>query len=258
MTARVVRRWGQALAAVIVTVAAGLGGASAAAADDGSFGGTFYLADADTMADIPVGQSLHWDQAVTALPAPGDQTNKLLAPKGTQSVVTFVGPVGHESDPTSWNATAPWEYSAPGQWLTDVTPYHLIVPGSGNPSGTNAMAAASGDYSLGLAYLADGGKRVVPGGLYYVHIHLTGNADPSQASYTWQPVKRVAGASGSAGSGSGKGVARAAAGGVVVVAVLAGWMFVRRRRRGDVDGPASEPDADTGVAKTPAVSDGRR
>ena len=180
-----------AAAAVMLAVVGltGAGAASAADVADPSFGGTLYLTNGNDGTDYPAGATIGWNDPVIALPAPGDLENRLVAPPGTESVVTFVGPQGRESDPTSWNATAPWELTSPGQWMADVTPYHLISPGSGTPSGTNATAAVSGDYSLGLAYLQDGGLSVVPGGLYYVHIHLTGNAVPDQATYTWQPVE---------------------------------------------------------------------
>jgi len=181
-------------AAAVMLAAAGLALAGAASAADvipadPAVGGTLFLANGNDGTDYPSGATIGWNDPVIALPAPGDQTNRLVAPPGTESVVTFVGPQGRESDPTSWNATAPWELTPPGQWLADVTPYHLISPGTGNPSGTNATAAVGGDYSLGLAYLQDGGRHVVPGGLYFVHIHLTGNAVPDQATYTWQPVQ---------------------------------------------------------------------
>ena len=224
MTGRIVRRWGRVLAAVLLSAGVGLAGAGGASADD-SFGGTLYLADADTLADVPVGAALRWDEPVTALPAPGDQTNRLLAPAGADSVVTFVGPVGRESDPTSWNATAPWELTPPGQWFADVTPYHLVTVGSGNPAGTGATAATGGDYSLGVAYLADGGSRVVRGGLYFVHIHLTGDPDPAKATYTWQPVQGTV----ATPRGADPTPWFLAVGGVVV-ATAGGWVLWRRRR----------------------------
>jgi hypothetical protein len=204
-----------ALGASVALATAGLVGATpATAADvvpkDPAIAGTFYLASADDGSDYPVGATLGWNQAVMALPKPGDLTNRLTAPAGTESVVTFVGPQGRESDPTSWNATAPWGFTAPGQWMADVTPYHMVSPGRGIPSGTNATATVSGDYSLGVAYLKDGGQHVVPGGLYFVHIHLTGNADPNKATYTWQPIDPSGPAV--AGGGSSPGAAAAPAG----------------------------------------------
>ncbi len=156
---------------------------------DPSFGGTFFLADGNDGADKSVGAPLGWNDAVIALPQPGDLENRLVAPPGTQSVVTFISPQGSEADPGTWNATAPWQFTAPGQWLPDVTPYRQIAPGPGTPSGTNATGTVSGDYSIGVAYLTDGGLQVADGGLYFVHIHLTGNPQPSKATYTWQPVE---------------------------------------------------------------------
>lgn len=212
MTARrsVARRASVAVAVALLVAGLGLVGAGAASAADvvpadPAFGGTFYLADANTLKDLPAGSSVGWDQPVTALPAPGDQKNRLTAPAGAQSVVTFVAPQGHETDMSSWNATAPWDLTPPGQWLADVTPYHLITPGVGSPSGTNALAHVSGDYSLGVAYLKDGGATIVPGGLYFVHIHLTGAATPEDAGYTWQPIRATGTAPAGHGASTGAG-----------------------------------------------------
>ncbi|MBN9325864.1 MAG: hypothetical protein BGO38_00500 [Cellulomonas sp. 73-145] len=196
-------------AVVLAAVAAAVGGAllvapAASALDvvpaEPAVGGTLYLANADDGTDYPVGASIGWNDPVLALPAPGDLKNRLTAPPGAEAVVTFVGPQGRESDPTSWNATAPWDLTPPGQWMADVTPYHLIAPGNGTPSGTNATATASGDYSLGVAYLTAGGQRVAPGGLFFVHIHLTGNAVPDKATYTWTPVQATGLAAGAGAS----------------------------------------------------------
>jgi hypothetical protein len=214
MTARRPGRIGTLLLAggALVLVVAGLGATPASAADvvpkDPAVAGTLYLANANDGSGYPAGASLGWNDPVIALPKPGDLTNRLTAPAGTQSAVTFVGPQGRESDPASWDATAPWQYTPPGQWLADITPYHLITPGAGTPSGTNATATVSGDYSLGLAYL-DAGGRVLPGGLYFVHLHLTGNVVPTKATYTWQPIDATGPAVGGSGS---TGAATASAG----------------------------------------------
>lgn len=224
MTARgAVRRRGPLAcltALVLVTAGAVAGASTASAADvvpaDPAFGGTLHLADANDGSDHPVGATLHWDDAVIGLPAPGDLKNRIPAPPGAQSVVTFVGPQGREADPSSWDATAPWDLTPPGQWMPDVTPYHLIAPGTGSPSGTGATAATSGDYSLGVAYLQDGGLHVAPGGLFFVHIHVTGDAVPTAATYTWQPVEAT-GPARAAPSGS-TGAAEASDGALAFVA----------------------------------------
>lgn len=179
------------------------GMAADSVAADQYFGGTFYLASNEDGSDYAAGAALGWNDWVIALAAPGDLESRLLAPGGTDSVVTFIAPQGHESDPTSWNATAAWDFLAPGQLLPDVTPYHQIDPGSGTPSGTNATSAATGDYSIGVAYMKDGGQHLVAGGLYFIHIHLTGNSDPEKATYTWQPVQATGAPSASGSSGEG-------------------------------------------------------
>lgn len=214
-------------AGMLVVAGSGLAGAGeASAADevpaDSSFAGTFYLANGNDGSDYPEGATLGWDDAVIALPAPGDLENRLVAPAGTELVVTFIAPQGSESDPTSWNATAPWELTPPGQWMPDVTPYHQISPGTGSPSGTNATATVSGDYSLGVAYLKDGGQHVVPGGLYFVHIHLTGSSDPEKATYTWQPVRAIGAPNSSSPSGGEPTGTTSTAGGLAFTAPVSG------------------------------------
>ncbi len=176
-----------ALACVMAVVAAP---ATAAGSDSGAryFGGSFSLMDMNAYSDLPVGASVGWDDPVAAVVAPGDVTSPLVAPPGTGNVATFLAPQGREADVDAWNASAPWPLMTGGEVLSDVTPYHQITPGAGRPSGTNATAAVSGDYSIGVAYLDAGGRHVVPGGLYFVHIRLTGNADPYEARYTWEPV----------------------------------------------------------------------
>ncbi len=182
------------VAVAVALLPVGLVGVSTATAADEipaapSFGGTLYLANPDDETDYAVGASLGWNQPVVALPSPGDLEGRLPSPRGTESVVTFIAPQGREADVPSWDASAPWQITPPGLWLADVTPYHQIDPGQGTPSGTNATAIVSGDYSIGVAYLKDDGLHVVPGGLYFIHIRLTGNVDPNKATYTWQPVE---------------------------------------------------------------------
>lgn len=214
------RRGSRLLAWTFALVGAVGGMAAPAAAADGLpagqyFGGTLYLASNDDGTDYPVGASIGWNSWVIALSAPGDLDDRLAAPPGTESVVTFIAPQGHESDPANWNATASWDFLPPGQLLADVTPYHQIDAGPGSPSGTNATAAVSGDYSIGVAYLKDGGQHIVPGGLYFVHIHLTGSSDPDKATYTWEPVPEAGGVPDASTGSSGGGTAAVSADGLL-------------------------------------------
>lgn len=197
MSARTVRR---RLAAGATTLAlAGIGvlgvGVTAASAvdaipDSPYFGGTFYLANGDSGEDyVPGTSALAWHEPAIALVAPGDLESSIPTPATATGVSTFIAPRGSEWNRDTWHAYADWPL---GQWLQNVTPYNQIVPGPGSPSGTGATAAVSGEYSIGWAYTINNGLTVIPGGLFYVHITLTGNAEPTLATYTYQPVELAA------------------------------------------------------------------
>ncbi len=200
MSAGMIRR---RLAAGTTALALGLGlvavGASTASAVDTipantpGFLGTVYLANGETGADYAPGTTLTWGQSVIGLPAPGDLVNPLPEPPaslGWTGVSNFISPRGQEMDKTKWNAFTDTALTPGGQYLQNFTPFNLTSPGQGSPSGTGATAGVSGDYSLGMAYTKDAGVNVV--GVYFVHITVTGNANPSLATYTWQPVQQAA------------------------------------------------------------------
>lgn len=178
---------------------AGLGATAASAADtissSSTYGGTFYLANADTAADYVEGtDAIPYLQGIAALPAAGDWTNPVAADPtalGATGVTMFIAPQGQEADRTKWNAYADSQVASAGQYLQNPSPSGLVVAGPGTPSGIAAVAAAGGDYSLGWAYTKDSSLHVVDGGLFYVHIHVTAGTT-STATYTYERVLQQA------------------------------------------------------------------
>ncbi|WP_426594251.1 Ig-like domain repeat protein [Cellulomonas sp. McL0617] len=197
-SARNVRRRIAAGTTALALVSLGLVGlASGANAVDSvpptpKFGGTFYLADGNTFADLTQGSSaIQWGQGTSAFPAAGDSTNPVgSVPAGAQLVYQFISPQGQEANISAWNAYTSTPLITGGQYLENTFPLGIAQPGAGSPSGQAAVAAAGGDYSLGWAYTDSGKLNVVNGGLFYVHIHVTAGTT-STATYTYQTVQQT-------------------------------------------------------------------
>ncbi len=186
MSARTLRRTFAASIATLALVAAGAGAAHAAdqITPDQYFGGTVYLADGSTGEDIALDATLDYDYQPIGLPAVGDLDNKFPIPAGAETVRTFIAPQGQEAVVSKWNAYADIGLTPGGVYLPNMTPLNQVGIGSGTPAGTNAVKSAGGDYSIGLAFLKTNNLYVVPGGLYFIHIHVT----PGTGSYTYAQV----------------------------------------------------------------------
>jgi hypothetical protein len=196
MNGRNTRRAFAAAVSAVALAGVGLVGVASAAnavdsiPSDPKVGGSFYLADGNTAADLTPGSSaIDWEQGLAALPAVGDWTNSVgPVPSGAAEVYDFLAPQGQESNISAWNAYTSSGIGATGQWLENVSPSQLLNGGTGTPSGQAAVAAAGGDYSLGIAYTTSNRNAVVPGGLFFVHIHVTAGS-MTTATFTYQPVK---------------------------------------------------------------------
>jgi len=161
------------LGSALAIALAGLGASAAQAADtitpDAYYAGTVYLVDGVSLNAAT--QPLAYDAGVNAIPAVGDIVNKFPIPAGATEAWGFIAPLGMESQASKWNAKAFVALTPGGVWLPDMTPQNQITLGLGSPSGTNAVKAAGGDYSLGLAFTTNSGVTVVKE--YYGHIHIT-------------------------------------------------------------------------------------
>jgi len=164
------------LVAALALGLAGLGASAASAVDtipaDSYFQGTIYLASAADGTNWTTTPTAFLDQVI-AEPAPGDAATKFAIPAGATGAFTFVSPVGSESTPAAWNAKAVLGLTAGGIWLPNVSLTNQTVQGGGTPNGINAVAAAGGNYSLGVAFTTANGLTVVSQGLYYAHITVT-------------------------------------------------------------------------------------
>ncbi|MBN9326694.1 MAG: hypothetical protein BGO38_00515 [Cellulomonas sp. 73-145] len=194
MSARLTRRLAAGATALAI---AGLGlgfGATAASAVDTvpstpTFGGSFYLGNGNTAADLAPGTaSLAWNgaDAPLAIGAPGNFNATVgVNPTtiGATGIDVFLSPQGQEANKTAWNAYSPTGLSANGQLQQNMTPMNLTNPGTGTPTGQGAVMAAGGDYSLGMAYTKNSDVTVVK--VWYVHIHVTAGT----GAWTYQPVQ---------------------------------------------------------------------
>ncbi len=176
---------------------AGLGlgiGATAASAVDTvpggpAFGGSFYLANGNTGADLTPGtSSMAWNgaEAPVAVVAPGDLASRVggdATAMGATGLDFFVSPQGQEATKSAWNAWTAKPITGVGELLPNLTPNALTNTGQGNPAGQGAVMAAGGDYSLGMAYTSNSDVTVVK--VWYVHIHVTAGT----GAFTYQPVQ---------------------------------------------------------------------
>lgn len=199
MSARVIRRLAAGTTALALTGFGLVGVASAASAIDtipanDYFGGTFYLGDPNTGLDIAEStEAVGWQQGINALAAPGDWSSVAdSVPAGADGLTYFLAPQGQESDRTKWNAYADGPLLAGGNYLGSPSPTGLANPGTGTPVGQAAVAAAGGDYSIGWAYTSTAiGNKVVNGGLFYIHIHITAGTTAT-ATFTYERVQEEA------------------------------------------------------------------
>lgn len=161
-------------------------------------GGTLYLANANDLTDIAPDATLAYGFAVTGFATRGDSQSKFPNPTDATGVFAFLARTGVESDPKQWSAYAPLgELQPGGEWLPTLYPYFLLDSGTGTPSGAEAVKAAGGDYSLGIAFTRDNGLHVTNKGLFFVHIHVTAGS----GDYTWTAIEATGPAVASAPSG---------------------------------------------------------
>ena len=200
------------LAVGLLAFALAVAPSSGALADDtadGFVAGTLYLADANSLEDLPEGSSLAYDAPLVGLPAPGDPATPFPNAAGATGVFAFVSPQGSEADPTTWNSYEGFGAPLPtGLSLPPLTPLTLLSPGTGSPSGNKNVQSAGGDYSLGVAFTTDNGATVVDHGLYFVHIYVT----PGNGDFTWQTIDPAAVVVGSPTGGGAAGGGDVAAG----------------------------------------------
>ncbi|HEY0119163.1 MAG TPA: Ig-like domain-containing protein [Cellulomonas sp.] len=198
MNARITRRIAAGATALAVAgLGLGIGATAASAVDTVSggpaFGGSFYLMNGNTADDITPGTSvMAWNgnEAPEAIPAPGDTSGRVggdATAIGATGLDYFLAPQGQEATKTAWNAYVAVPITGVGELNANLTPMGLLNPGQGSPAGQGAVAAAGGDYSLGLAYTKNSDVTVVK--VWYVHIHVTANANPQLATFTYQPVQ---------------------------------------------------------------------
>lgn len=137
--------------------------------------------DGETLAP---GSTAGWDQDVFGSPASSDTTfsHPFAAPAGATSAATFLSPRGDERTPSAWNASGWLGITSDGVLLPNLKISGLTTAGSGDPSGTRAVARRGGDYSLGIAFLDANGAVIETD---FTSVSITANDNPSSSSWTW-------------------------------------------------------------------------
>jgi hypothetical protein len=175
---------GIGLTAVLAAAALVVGPALAANATTGSTH-PVYLTSGEDGSQIPAGSSLTWNADVFASPDPSDEdfNSFFTVPADADSVRTFISPRGQENNISAWNAYGPVGLTPSGILLPNFKPFGNTSAGLGTPSGAGAVANAGGAYSLGIAFLKNGGNTVVE--TDFVFINVTANANASAATWTF-------------------------------------------------------------------------
>lgn len=168
---------GAALALAIVGAGASLASAADTVTPDSHYAGTIFLADQSNGGAVVA--PFAYDFGVIALPAAGDIATTFPIPTGATEAWTFIAPQGQENDITKWNAKAVVGLTPGGILYPDVTLQNQITQGLGSPAGTNAVKAAGGAYSIGLAFTSNSGITLL--NQFYGHVQIT----PVSGQYTF-------------------------------------------------------------------------
>lgn len=170
-------RIGRAAIAGLASIAlVGVGISAASAADtipsNSKFGGTLYLASADTELAITT-PTLAWNSQVVAQVAPDDANTAIPAPADATGYKYFLVQQGHEYD-MSWYAASSTATFSGSMVEPNLTPTGLINAAGANApvAGQAGVKAAGGLYSLGLVYTKNSGVTIVDGGVYFLHINI--------------------------------------------------------------------------------------
>ncbi|KXC07415.1 anti-sigma factor [Microbacterium hominis] len=150
-----------------------------------------YLIDVEEGTPITEGASLKWNKGVLAAPEASDTdfNSYFSIPAGADSVVKFISPRGKEADQSQWNAYAALGFTPnPGIQLPNLQPSSLTSNGQGSPSGIRSVFTAAGsytggEYSLGIAFLKNGGSQVVETDFVFVDVVAT--SDFNQGTWTF-------------------------------------------------------------------------
>ena len=142
-----------------------------------------HLVDVDGK-PLPGTTGRGWGDDVFASPVESDTTfsHPLSVPSGAASAATFISPRGGEWTTSRWDASGWLGIATDGVLLPNVKISGLTTAGSGDPSGTEAVARRGGDYSLGIAFL-DAGGRVIEAD--FASVTLAPADNPSDATWTW-------------------------------------------------------------------------
>jgi hypothetical protein len=147
--------------------------APAFAATPADSAGPFWLADANTGAPIASGSTLHWNSDVLGIPVKDNYDALFTGSADAETVAVFLAPAGSEKTPSAWAAYSPSGFNNGSKNVLQPT---ATLDGltNGNPQ---AVKAAGGEYSIGLAFLKNNGLTLATAGVYYTKLHILPGGD---------------------------------------------------------------------------------
>lgn len=142
-----------------------------------------YVLDPEEGTPLTQGTSVAWGLQVLGGPSATDPLAEFTAPAGATQWYTFISPRGSERNYNAWNGYL-YQGASGAVSLAAISPANLATTGTGSPAGAAAVAAAGGDWSLGVAWT--NGSNVLK--VAYTYITITAGT-PSTATYTFaQPA----------------------------------------------------------------------
>lgn len=161
------------LVGLVVAAVAGASVSAAMAAEPNGSAQPYYLVSAVTGAQVPAGTTNAWTAAVSGSPEADNSTfdKSFTGPAGSAAAWTFISPRGSEATRTQWNASAVNNLGAGNTVLLPTAQLSGQVTNNGSqtPGSANAVKAAGGDYSVGIAFLNATGQ-VIAASYSYVTI----------------------------------------------------------------------------------------
>lgn len=145
-----------------------------------------YVLDPEEGTPLTQGSSVAWGLQLLGGPSATDPLAEFTAPAGAAQWYTFISPRGSERNYSAWNGYL-YQGASGAVSLAAISPANLATTGTGTPAGAAAVAAAGGDWSLGVAWT--NGSNVLK--VAYTYITITPGT-PSTATYTFaQPASVV-------------------------------------------------------------------
>ncbi|MCA0216158.1 MAG: hypothetical protein LCH43_02255 [Actinobacteria bacterium] len=138
----------------------------------------YYVVSNDTGLAVAAGSTNAFNATVSGSPVADNSTfdQKFTGPAGSVAVWTFISPRGSETTRTQWNASSVSAFNSGTTVLLPSANLSAQVTNNGaqNPGSANAVKAAGGQYSVGVAFLNSLGVVIEASYTYITVTPVTG------------------------------------------------------------------------------------